>query len=137
MCDIEKAKALLLEDGYTCVLIKGDAVHTSTERGVKPLLGWLDGGICFKDFSAADKVVGKAAAYLYVLLGVGALYAKIISTEAIKVLEEHRIDVSYETQVKMIRNRDNTGFCPMEQSVIGARSPADALARIKQKLLVL
>ena len=67
--DLTKAAALLNSGAYTCVLCRGDAVFTGTERGVKPLLGWLDGGVDLNGFSAADRVVGTAAAFLYVLLG--------------------------------------------------------------------
>ena len=75
----EKAKTLLAEGGYTCVICGGDKVYTSHERGVKPLLELLEQGAELKGFSAADRVVGKAAAFLYVLLGVSAVYAGVIS----------------------------------------------------------
>ena len=63
--DLLKAKKMLHEGGYTCVLCKSDKVYTSNERGVKPLLNWLDSNINLNDFCAADKVIGKAAAFLY------------------------------------------------------------------------
>ena len=68
--DLKKAIDILNSGQYTCVLCKDNEIHISTERGVKPLLEWLESGIALKGFSAADKVVGKAAAFLYVLLGV-------------------------------------------------------------------
>lgn len=55
---------------------------TSTERGVKPLLQWLDGENSVKGFSAVDKVVGRAAAFLYVLLEVKEVYAGVMSEGA-------------------------------------------------------
>ena len=55
---------------------------TSTERGVKPLLQWLDGENRVKGFSAVDKVVGRAAAFLYVLLEVKEVYAGVMSEGA-------------------------------------------------------
>ena len=53
--DLEKAKAILENGNYTCVLCKGDTVHTSQHRGVRPLLDLLDTDV--SGFSAADKVV--------------------------------------------------------------------------------
>jgi hypothetical protein len=44
MTDMENAQRLLREGGYTCVACKNGAVHTATERGVRPLLNWLDDG---------------------------------------------------------------------------------------------
>ena len=68
--DMTKARSLLESGDYTCVVCHGDTVHTATERGVKPLLNWLDEGMDLRGFSAADRVVGRATAFLYCLLGV-------------------------------------------------------------------
>ena len=76
------AKELLEKENFTCVLWYGEHLYTSRERGVKPLLEWLDQGLDLSSFSAADKVVGKAAAFLYVLLGVSRVYASVISEAA-------------------------------------------------------
>ncbi len=107
----------LLEDGYTCAMFKGEQMHKSKLRGVKPLLSWLDSGEDFHDFVAVDKVVGKAAAFLYVLLGVKEVYAFVVSEAAESVFKAHGIAVGYGEKVAAIRNRTNTGFCPMEQAV--------------------
>ena len=135
--DLTKAKALLDSSSHTCVIVKEDTCYFSDHRGVKPLLQWLDEGTDLRDFSAADKVVGKAAAYLYVLLGVKAVYARIISSPSVAVLEEHGIAVSFETKVDGIRNRTDTGPCPREQAVKNARSPEEALTLIRQTLEIL
>ena len=74
--DLNRARALLTEGGYTCVLCRGEVFHTATHRGVKPLVDWLDSGLDLRGFSAADKVVGRATAFLYVLLGVRAVHAQ-------------------------------------------------------------
>ena len=42
--DLEKAKAIFTGSDYTCVLCKGDTVYTGTERGVKPLIAWINNG---------------------------------------------------------------------------------------------
>ena len=65
-----KARHLLESGDYTCVVCKDDSVHTTSQRGVAPLLNWLDAGINLTGFSAADRVVGRGAAFLYCLLGV-------------------------------------------------------------------
>jgi hypothetical protein len=43
MTDLDRAKAYLA-DGYTCAVCREDHVFYSRERGVKPLLAWLDEG---------------------------------------------------------------------------------------------
>lgn len=132
--DTAKAIEELNHGSYTCVLCKGDVVYTSTERGVKPLLGWLDEGVDLKGFSAADKVVGKAAAFLYVLLGVREVYAHIMSEPAIETFSGNGISFQYGTSAPYIINRAGTGKCPMEEAVGGLSEPSDALAAVRRKL---
>lgn len=132
--DTQKAKSLLLEGTYTCVLCKGEDVYTSNQRGVAPLLSWIKSGTDLKNFSAADKVVGKAAAFLYVLLGVKEVYAEIISEPASQTLENFNISHQFASKVMAIRNRTNTGFCPMESAVLNIDEPNEALNAIIKKL---
>lgn len=131
---LERAKALLTEEGYTCVLVKGEKTVTDRRRGVQPLLSLLDSGEDYHGFSAADKVVGKAAAFLYVLLGIGELHAGVLSRHAAAVLEESGISFSYDTLVGAIRNRTDTGYCPMETAVLEIREPSAAPEAIRKKL---
>lgn len=132
--DLIEAKNRLIEGGYTCVVIKNKQVYTSMERGVKPLLAWLDTGFDLTEYSAADKVIGKGAAMLYVLLGVKAIYAPVISEPAKQTLMQHGIEVFYDQCVDGIRNRTNTGPCPMEDAVKGIDYPEEALLAIREKL---
>jgi len=119
---------------YTAVLCKSDLTYTSTERGVKPLVAWIDSGIDLAGFSAADKIIGKAASFLYVLLGVKAVYARVMSEAAINVFAENGIDCQFDISVKNIINRAGTGICPMEETVEKISSPFEALTAVKLKL---
>ncbi len=132
--NLEKAKETIKNGGFTCVLTNGEKNHTSALRGVKPLLAWFESGEDFSGFSAADKVVGKAAAFLYVLLNVKEVFAFVISQPALEVLEQNKISVSYEVKVPAIRNRTNTGFCPMEAATRDVIKAEDSVAAIKQAL---
>lgn len=128
-----KAKALL-QGGCTCALYTQTQVFKSEKRGVAPLLKWLESGEDFHGFSAADKVVGKAAAFLYVLLGVEQIFALVLSEAAESVFQAYHIPVYYEEKVTAIRNRSNTGFCPMEQAVLELNDPKEAHEAIVKKL---
>lgn len=134
MNDLIKAKEILENGAFTCVLVKGDEVISFSERGVKPLLALLSQNKKLESFCAADKVVGKAAAFLYLLLGVKNLHALVISEHALSLLLGNGVAVSYDTLVPMIRNRTDTGFCPMEQATMNCSSPEEALAAIKETL---
>ena len=134
MEDLEKAKKELFEGGYTCVLRLGEERFISEERGIRPLLGWLENGSVCSGFSAADKVVGRAAAFLYVLLGAKAVFADVMSEPAKEVLAASGIACSYNRLVPAIRNRTDTGFCPMESAVREISEPEAALAAVRKKL---
>jgi hypothetical protein len=131
---METARRILEENGYTCVLRRGEAIYTATERGVKPLVRWLTEGLDAKDFSAADKVVGRATAYLYVLLGVREVWAAVMSEAAAEVLHRHGITASQDKLVPNIINRAGTGICPFEEAVLDIQTPEDALTAIREKM---
>lgn len=132
--DLNKAKDILESGRYTCVLCKGEDIITCKERGVEPLINLFDSKKDLNGFSAADKVVGNAAAFLYVLLGIKEVYAHVMSEAALQTLDERKIDCSYDFLVKDIINRTGTRICPMEEAVRGLNDPAEALYAIRQRL---
>ena len=89
--DLHLAKSILAAENCTCVLSRGTEVYKSHRRGVAPLMGWLEEGLDLEGFSAADKVVGKATAFLYCLLRVKEVYALVMSQAAANVLEQQGI----------------------------------------------
>lgn len=127
----EAAKRRLTAEGFTCVLQHGGTVYVSRQRGVRPLLEWFQSGTDVRGFAAADKVVGKATAFLYVLLGVRSLYAAVISTSALSVLRAHGVDAAYGEEVPFIRNRKGDGMCPFEEAVLSVDDLSEALAVIR------
>ncbi len=131
---LKKAREMLSCGAYTCVLVGEGEIYTSTLRGVKPLAAWYSCGKCFSDFSAADKVVGRATAFLYILLGVRELYAAVISAPALTLLSEHGISVEYGTLTENIINRAGDGICPFEAAVLGTRDKFTAYNAILEKM---
>ncbi|MBR5514544.1 MAG: DUF1893 domain-containing protein [Ruminococcus sp.] len=134
MSNLDRAREILSEGGYTCVICSDRDTQTSRQRGVAPLLKWLDEGINLSEYSAADKVVGKGAAYLYILLEIKELYADVISRPAYDTLKKYSIPVTYTTLTDNVRNRDNTEFCPIETVVMDIDNPKDALTAIRRKI---
>jgi len=131
--DLQYAKQQLATGAFTCVLCKDSHTITATARGVRPLVDLLQEGT-LPGYSAADKVVGKATAFLYVLLGVTAIYTPVISAPALAVLQRFGIDTSCDMVVDAIYNRDRTGFCPMETAVRDIEDPAAAHKRVLEVL---
>ena len=123
--NLEKAREILLGSEYTCVLVKGDSIYTSEKRGVAPLLNWIEQGLDLSGFAAADKVVGRGAAMLY---------AGVLSAEAKAALEDAGVEVYCGELVPRIQNRTKTGYCPMEEAVLGITDPQEAYTAIQRKL---
>lgn len=130
---LDKLVEILHEGGYSCVVSNGAEVRTFIQRGIADLYGLLKNEPAFLNgASVADKVVGKGAAALMVLGGVRELYTDVISTPALQVLEKAGIDVGYGTETTAIRNRDNTGICPVEMLCAAADSPTEMLFLIDE-----
>lgn len=134
MNDWENAIRLLQEDAYTCVLCRGQTVYTSKKRGVAPLVEWITSGVDLQGFSAADKVVGKAASLLFVLAGVKQVFAPVMTEAALAVFADSGIEANSQTITKQIINRAGTGPCPMEQTVQTIDDPEEALEAIQQTM---
>lgn len=132
--DMIQARALLDMGDYTCAVCCNDLSYTATERGVKPLLDWLDSGLNLTGFSAADRVVGRGAAFLYCLLGVKEVYARIMSRPAAEVLQAYGIACDAGTFVDGIINRKGTGPCPFEAAVMNITDADEALTAIRNKM---
>lgn len=130
----KKARSLLESGDYTCVLCRGEEILTATERGVKPLLNWLDSGLDLTGYSAADRVVGRATAFLYCLLGVTEVYARVMSHPAAEVLKAGGISAEAGQLVEGIINRRGTGPCPFEAAVMDIQAPNEALIAIRRKM---
>ena len=132
--NLKNARSLLETGNYTCVLCKKEQTYTATTRGVSPLLHWVEEGLDLTGFSAADRVVGRGAAFLYVLLGVKEVYARIMSRPAAQVLENSGIPVFADTFVDGIINRQGTGPCPFEAAVMDITDAREALTAIRAKM---
>lgn len=137
---LEFAREKMNNGNYTCVIISSDKEYAFYERGVKPLLELLKTKNNFSEAVAADKVVGAGAAHLYVLLGVRALWANVISVCAEKILNKNGIEVFSKERVDNIVNREGNGICPIEAAVLDVENSQaaykiiiDTLERIKEK----
>ena len=76
-------------------------------------------------------MIGKAAAMLYIQLGAVAVRGHVMSEAGLAMLQSHHVEAAYDELVPMIRNRANTGMCPIEQSVRDIDDPAQAEAPIR------
>ena len=131
---MQKAKETFAQGNYTCVWCRGDELLTSKEAGLRLLLTRIREGKDLSGFYAADKIVGRAAAFLYVKLGAAGVYASVMSRGAKELLAEYNIPAEAEELTENIRKRQNTGLCPMECAVSSCVSPEAAYAAILEAI---
>lgn len=133
--DLERAKAALKADKCTCILTLGAVMFKSKEKGVQPLLDWMNSGNNYMGYMVADKVVGRAAAFIDIAMGIRAVYAEVISESAKELLERNHIEVDADTVVPDILNSDKSDRCPLEKAVDGIENAGDALMPIELALI--
>ena len=162
MTDIEIAKEELRREGVTCAAVKDGKVVTSEKRGIAPLIEWYEDGADSADdsrggeygaddadhvdsaddsrggemqgYSVADKVVGKAPAMMYVLLGVSQVYACVMTNTAKEILTDAGIACSADTLTDTILRDDKADICPMEKAVMDIDEPEAAFDAIKEAI---
>ncbi|MGN0519154.1 MAG: DUF1893 domain-containing protein [Candidatus Fimenecus sp.] len=132
--DLESCKAILECENLTCVVKCGAQILKTTDRGIKPFLHWIETGENLQGAIAADKVVGKAAAFLMEKAGLSAVYAAVLSEPAEAVLKNAGIAYTYSHLVPRIQNRAGDGLCPMESAVMEMDNAETAFAALREKL---
>ena len=135
--DFQKAKEEYNKGQYTLVICKDADIVTSDITGIKPLINLIEEKKEYKGYSAADKIVGRAAAFLYTLLEVKNLYGEIMSKGATEILKNAKINFEYKTLTEFIENRKKDGMCPMDEAVKNINDPKEAYEAIKQKIAFL
>jgi len=129
-------RAIPLLRGKTRLVAVGsdETVFVSTARGVSPLLDVLETSPeRLKDAVCADRVVGKAAAMLFVKCGVKAVHGEVMSRAAADFLLLHNMPHTYGKLVENIRNRRGDGICPMEEAVLAVDDLDEAEALLRRK----
>lgn len=134
MRDMEEAVRIFKEGGYTCVLVKGGEVVTSRQTGVIPLAEFIESRKNFNGFSAADKIVGRAAAFMYAFMGVCGVYADVMSEGAVRILKSRNIKYNFAAVTENIVNRSGDGLCPMERAVENISDCREAFNAVREKI---
>ena len=132
MADADYAKGELLKGKAFVVVKDGTIVAESNEKGVFPLFSAVT-ELDLENASLADKIVGKAVAFLCVYAGIVSVYAVVASESAVGVLDDNAVGIEAETVVPVIVNRTGDGQCPIEKLVDACRTPHEAYTVLKEK----
>ncbi len=134
---LNKAKALIDGSDVAFAYVGEGEIITSSKKGIGFAASLCDEGRDLSKGAAADKIVGKAAALLFILLGVKVVYAEVLSVGAKAVLERYGVEFSYGVLTEAIQNRKGTGLCPMENAVKDIDEPREAHMAINRTLAAL
>jgi len=131
--DLELATMKLIEENLSLVIVKkGKVIFETKKQGISDFLQAiekLDKNLVAA--SAADKIVGVAAAMLCVYAGVNSVFALTISEEGIRVLEDNNIACLFEKKVSNILNRNKTDVCPFEKLAMDSGTVEEAYVKLK------
>ncbi len=121
-----------LAGGAVLALMTESGVVTRGESGIKPLFEFVKAG--GSAFAAADKIVGRAAAFLYVACKTREVYAEVLSAGAAEIFDRFGIVYCYSVLTGNIINRKGDGLCPMEKAVENVSGPDEAVIKIEAAL---
>lgn len=119
----EQMLEVLNEQGLSLLVYNNEKLTTHNNRGIQDLLELVASQPeRLKGAIVADKIIGKAAASLMTACGVIEVHTNVICTPARKMFEEAGIKIFATKEVPMIRNRENSGMCPMDTRLDGIES---------------
>jgi hypothetical protein len=130
--DLELAKSKLMDEDLSLVIVKNGKVIFETQKqgitGFLEAIERLDKNLV--DASAADKIVGVAAAMLCVYAEMASVFALTISEEGKKVLSDNNIVYLFERIVPHILNRSKNDVCPFEKLAMTSNDPEEAYVKL-------
>ena len=117
--DLTLARETLIREKAAFVVVgNGKILGVEKGQGVQPLWDFLTSHEAeAKDATLADKIVGRAVAFIAVKFGLRCVFGEILSDGARAVLEKHGVCWAAEKQVPLILNRAGDGPCPIEKGL--------------------
>lgn len=104
----------------TCIIYRNDKViFTSEYRGVRPMMEYMKSyGPSQEPLTIIDRIMGKGAVLLAVLIGATNIKTPIISEPALALALKHKHQVEYGKKIPFVINRTGDGRCPIESSIL-------------------
>lgn len=118
-----------------CAVVNDGGSREGRGRGLYPLVQLYDADPAFfRGARLADKIVGRAAAFIAIDGGVSFVYGEVMSEGAAQLLDKHGIGHSCGLMIGAIVNRTGDGPCPLENAVRGIDDVGDAVVAIRHRL---
>ncbi len=132
MTDAELARSAL--KGHSIALCRNGEIIVDDGRGISPMMKFIGAGMELSGYSAADVIVGKAAAMLFVKAGVVSVHGSTMSKAGKAYLESHGVSCTWDTLTERIINRAGTDICPMEKAVAEISDAEAGYAALKRRI---
>ena len=131
--DIDMAREDVEKRGFALSVVRdGKRILQSKRPGISALVTAIDyDRFCLRGASAADRILGKAAAMLFVYSRVSRIFASLASRDASATLQEFGVPFESVKNVREILNRDQTSACPFESLVRDVKTPEEAFERLR------
>lgn len=122
-------------EGKAAVIAKDGVIVAELEgRGVKPILDVLDKNpAILKGAIVVDKVVGRAAAAIYVVGKTQKVVALVMSQGAVDLLRKNGVSAVADKTVPFIVNREKAGMCPMDAATLNLSDPGDIVGELRRQ----
>jgi len=110
-----------LESNQTLRVYKDDRlIFSSQKERLLPLLEYMDTCVPYEhDVTIFDRVVGNAAALLFMLVNCKEVFSPLASDIAVATLDTRGIRYHFMDTVPCIQNQRRDDLCPMEKLSIG------------------
>ena len=123
----------LHSENCSCVISCKGEMLCFNQRGIKDLFQlYNDCPEKFRGEKIADKVVGKGAAALMILIGFSEVYADVLSKPALELFKSGGMKVDFGILSDNIINRAGDDICPVEKICMESKTATDCLPGIKQ-----
>lgn len=117
----------------TIIISRNDEViFTSEYKGVRPMMVYMEEfGPSQEPLTVVDRIMGRGAVMLAVLINAKTIKTPIISAPALALAKTHHLTVEAEKVVPYIINREGNGQCPIERSVLNIEDVQEGYQAIK------
>lgn len=117
----------------TLAVLRGDRIVFQSEHdGIRDALMLHDEHPeLLRGAVIVDRIIGRAAATLFADGGAAAVYGRVMTRDAMHVLEEKGAQARANTLTDRIINRAGTDICPMEKAILGVTDPMEAIVRLR------
>lgn len=135
---LELARDVIQTSDYSVVVIKNNQIICKKKgNGIRPILESIEElGENVHGCIIADRVLGKASAFLCLYSKAKAVYSPQATKTAIALLLISGIPSQADCLIPRIKNRDGTDMCPFEKMLKNISSPEEAYKILKGKILM-